>query len=178
MKRETDNGKQARGQRLPGVGVSPATAAFNPLPSPLRLRVSALKPRTAPARAAFTLMELLVVMSIMLIVSTILVAGYFGMTRAASYTAAETDVFNHLQLARQRASLDGTRVFVAVGTGALVALVALTLRGPLSEWTPPESALAIAGAALIFMPSVIVDTAGGIRLPYSDWITQAKARVL
>jgi prepilin-type N-terminal cleavage/methylation domain-containing protein len=60
---------------------------------------------------AFTLMELLVVMSIMLIVSTILVAGYFGMTRAASYTAAETDVFNHLQLARQRASLDGTRVF-------------------------------------------------------------------
>ena len=56
-------------------------------------------------------MELLVVMSIMLVVSTILVAGYFGMTRAASYTAAETDVFNHLQLARQRASLDGTRVF-------------------------------------------------------------------
>ena len=56
-------------------------------------------------------MELLVVMSIMLVVSTILVAGYFGMTRAASYAAAETDVFNHLQLARQRASLDGTRVF-------------------------------------------------------------------
>jgi len=62
-------------------------------------------------KQAFTLMELLVVMSIMLIISTILVAGYFGMTRAASYTAAETDVFNHLQLARQRASLDGTRVF-------------------------------------------------------------------
>lgn len=75
-------------------------------------------------------------------------------------------------------TLDGTRVFVAVGTGALVALVALALRGPLREWSPPETALAIAGAALIFMPSVIVDTAGGIRLPYSDWITQAKAPVL
>ena len=61
--------------------------------------------------SAFTLLELLVVMSIMLVIATILVAGYFGMTRAASYTAAETDVFNHLQLARQRASLDGTRVF-------------------------------------------------------------------
>ncbi len=62
-------------------------------------------------RQGFTLMELLVVMGIMLIVSTILVAGYFGMIRAASYTAAETDLFNHLQLARQRASLDGVRVF-------------------------------------------------------------------
>jgi prepilin-type N-terminal cleavage/methylation domain-containing protein len=70
-----------------------------------------VKLETDNGKQAFTLMELLVVMSIMLIISTILVAGYFGMTRAASYTAAETDVFNHLQLARQRASLDGTRVF-------------------------------------------------------------------
>ncbi len=70
-----------------------------------------MKLETDNGKQAFTLMELLVVMSIMLIISTILVAGYFGMTRAASYTAAETDVFNHLQLARQRASLDGTRVF-------------------------------------------------------------------
>ena len=112
MKRDTEYGLRETGdwdRRSLGVGV---------FPSPLRLRASALKPLTThhsplttPARAAFTLMELLVVMSIMLIVSTILVAGYFGMTRAASYTAAETDVFNHLQLARQRASLDGTRVF-------------------------------------------------------------------
>jgi type II secretory pathway pseudopilin PulG len=56
-------------------------------------------------------MELLVVMAIMLALSTILVAGYFGMTRAASYTAAETDVYNLLQLARQRACMDGTKVF-------------------------------------------------------------------
>jgi type II secretory pathway pseudopilin PulG len=56
-------------------------------------------------------MELLVVMAIMLTISTILVAGYFGMTRAASYAAAETDVYNLIQLARQRACLDGTKVF-------------------------------------------------------------------
>ncbi len=56
-------------------------------------------------------MELLVVMAIMLTISTILVAGYFGMTRAASNTAAESDVYNLLQLARQRACMDGTRVF-------------------------------------------------------------------
>ncbi len=56
-------------------------------------------------------MELLVVMAIMLTLSTILVAGYFGMTRAASYTAAESEVFNLLQLARQRACMDGTKVF-------------------------------------------------------------------
>jgi hypothetical protein len=74
-------------------------------------------------------------------------------------------------------TLDGTRVFVAVGTGALVALVALALQGPLREWSPPEAALAVGGAALIFMPSVIIDTAGGIRLPYSDWISQAKVRL-
>lgn len=74
-------------------------------------------------------------------------------------------------------TLDGTRVFAAVGTGALVALVSLALSGPLREWSPPEGALVIGGAALIFMPSVIIDTAGGIRLPYSDWITQAKVRL-
>ena len=85
MKLETENGKQGTGAWMP-----PAWRSLS---------------------SAFTLLELLVVMSIMLVIATILVAGYFGMTRAASYTAAETDVFNHLQLARQRASLDGTRVF-------------------------------------------------------------------
>jgi prepilin-type N-terminal cleavage/methylation domain-containing protein len=104
-----------RQPRLPRLCAS----ALKTLPRPPRLRASALKlkpftihhsPLTS-SRAAFTLMELLVVMSIMLVISSILVAGYFGMTRAASYTAAETDVFNHLQLARQRASLDGARVF-------------------------------------------------------------------
>lgn len=67
--------------------------------------------RVRRGRRGFTLMELLVVMAIMLIISTILVASYFGMIRAASYTAAENDVYNTLQLARQRACMDGSRVF-------------------------------------------------------------------
>ena len=67
--------------------------------------------RTRRARRGFTLMELLIVMAIMIVITTILVGGYFGMTRAASYHAAETGVFNLLQLARQRACMDGTKVF-------------------------------------------------------------------
>ncbi len=70
-----------------------------------------MKRETDKLKQAFTLMELLVVMAIMLIVSTFLVAGYFGMTRAASYTAAENDLFNYLQLARQRACLDGSPAY-------------------------------------------------------------------
>ena len=65
----------------------------------------------AARRDGFTLLELLVVMGIMLTLSSILVAAYFGMTRAASYNAAETDVYNLLQLARQRACMDGTTIY-------------------------------------------------------------------
>lgn len=65
----------------------------------------------AARRDGFTLLELLVVMGIMLTLSSILVAAYFGMTRAASYTAAETAVYNLLQLARQRACMDGTTIY-------------------------------------------------------------------
>ena len=71
-------------------------------------------------------------------------------------------------------TLDGTRVFVAVGTGALVAMIALSLRGPWKGWNPPVSALAIAGGVMVLSPSVIIDTAGSIRLPYSDWFSQAR----
>ncbi len=67
--------------------------------------------RTRRARRGFTLMELLIVMAIMIVITTILVGGYFGMTRAASYHAAESGVLNLMQLARQRACMDGTKVF-------------------------------------------------------------------
>jgi prepilin-type N-terminal cleavage/methylation domain-containing protein len=67
-----------------------------------------LRPR---AVRGFTLLELLVVMSIMVTVSSILVMSYFGAMRGSSYTAAEKDVRNCLLLARQRACLDGTRTF-------------------------------------------------------------------
>lgn len=56
-------------------------------------------------------MELLMVVFIMITVSTIMVAGYFGMTRTASYDAAAGDIYNSLLLARQRAAMDGTTVY-------------------------------------------------------------------
>ena len=58
-------------------------------------------------RAAFTLMELLVVMTIMAIITTIAIGSYFGITRAAAYAAAHDTVYNTLVLAKQRAVIDG-----------------------------------------------------------------------
>jgi Tfp pilus assembly protein FimT len=78
---------------------------------PMRATTTAGEPRRGGRRAAFTIMELLVVMAIMLTISTIVVSSYFGMTRAASYHAAENSVLKSLQLARQRACLDGTPVY-------------------------------------------------------------------
>lgn len=66
-------------------------------------------------------MELLVVMAIMITISTIVVSSYFGMTRAASYHAAENSVLKALQLARQRACLDGTPVqFMLIDSNSYV----------------------------------------------------------
>ncbi|MDD5706106.1 MAG: type II secretion system protein [Kiritimatiellae bacterium] len=62
-------------------------------------------------RRGFTVLELLTVIAIMMVVSTILVASFFGMGRAAAYTTARNAVFNTLHLARQRALMDGSRVF-------------------------------------------------------------------
>ena len=61
----------------------------------------------------FTLIELMVVMALMVVISTIVVSGTFGMTRSASYRTAENIVFNALQAARQQACTDGKRVVVA-----------------------------------------------------------------
>lgn len=63
--------------------------------------------RTSRGCAAFTLMELLVVIAIMAIISTIAVGGYFGMIRAAAYSAARDNVYNTLSLTRQRSVIDG-----------------------------------------------------------------------
>ncbi len=75
------------------------------------MRVESASRVARPPKAAFTLLELLVVMGIMVVLATIFISNYFGMTRAASYSAAETDVYNMLQLARQRACMDGSKVF-------------------------------------------------------------------
>lgn len=65
-------------------------------------------------------------------------------------------------------TLDGTRVFVAVGAGALVAFGSHVLRR-LRDVGPVSTGLLGAGfIALIVFPVVIVDTAGTIRLPYAD----------
>ena len=61
----------------------------------------------------FTLIELMVVMGLMILISSIVVSGTFGMTRSSSYRVAEDIVFNTLQMARQRACTDGKRVIVA-----------------------------------------------------------------
>jgi type II secretory pathway pseudopilin PulG len=66
--------------------------------------------RPASRPTAFTLIELLVVIAIIMIVSSILVASFFGMIRGSSYAAVEKNVFNTLTLARQRACIDRSRV--------------------------------------------------------------------
>ncbi len=63
--------------------------------------------RTARRGAGFTLMELLIVIAIMAIISTVAVGGYFGMMRAAAYSSAHAGVYNTLLLAKQRAVIDG-----------------------------------------------------------------------
>lgn len=68
---------------------------------------------TRKTNTGFTLIELMVVMGIMVLVTTIAVSGYFGMSRASSYVSARTVVRSVLQTAAQRACMDGRRVVVA-----------------------------------------------------------------
>ncbi len=63
--------------------------------------------------SGFTLIELMVVIGIMILIASIVVTGSFGMSRASSYMAAESVVYNTLQAARQKACTDGKRVLVA-----------------------------------------------------------------
>jgi hypothetical protein len=55
----------------------------------------------------------MVVMGLMILVTSIVVTGSFGMTRSSSYRVAQDVVYNTLQMARQRACTDGKRVIVA-----------------------------------------------------------------
>ena len=63
----------------------------------------------------FTLIELMVVVGLMILVGSIVVSGSFGMTRASGYSAAQNLVYNTLQMARQKACVDGKRVIIAFG---------------------------------------------------------------
>lgn len=69
-------------------------------------------PAARRATAGFTLMELLVVVTIMIFITTISVMNYFGVMRAAGYSTAASSVLNTLRMARQRACLDNKPVIL------------------------------------------------------------------
>ena len=60
----------------------------------------------------FSLLELLAVMSIMAMLSTVAVTGYFSAVRGMARRSAVKHIVNTLVLARQRACLEGSRISV------------------------------------------------------------------
>lgn len=66
------------------------------------------------ASKGFTLIELLVVMGLMALLTAMIFSNSFGMSQAASYAAAQEAVYNTLQMARQRACIDGKDVYVII----------------------------------------------------------------
>jgi prepilin-type N-terminal cleavage/methylation domain-containing protein len=81
-------------------------------PSHLQPSAFSLQPYSVKPRRGFTLLELLVVISMMIFITTIAVMNYFGAMRTAGYNAVSNDVFNALLMARQRACLDNKPVYV------------------------------------------------------------------
>lgn len=63
-------------------------------------------------KKAFTLIELLAVMAIMVLMSAVIIASYFGMTRGAAMRAATNHVFAALQQARQMAIMRGRATYI------------------------------------------------------------------
>lgn len=68
--------------------------------------------KTRRGKSGFTLIELLTVMAIMVLVTTIAISNYFGMNRSASFRAAQDVVYNTLQMAKQRACINGRNIYV------------------------------------------------------------------
>lgn len=68
------------------------------------------------ANRGFTLIELLVVMGLMALLTAMVFSNSFGMTQASAYSAAQETVYNVLQMARQRACIDGKDVYVILKT--------------------------------------------------------------
>lgn len=64
------------------------------------------------ARRAFTLIELLAVMGIIILMASAVAASYFGMARGAGMRAAVNQIRSTLLLARQKAIMDGMPVYL------------------------------------------------------------------
>lgn len=60
----------------------------------------------------FTLVELLVVVGLMVLVTSIVTTGAFGLSRGASFTSSKSTVSSMLEYARQKACIDGKDVVV------------------------------------------------------------------
>jgi prepilin-type N-terminal cleavage/methylation domain-containing protein len=70
--------------------------------------------RTKRNRGGFSLIELLAVMAIVAMLSTLAVTSYFSAIRGMSSRTARDNFYNALMMARQRACIDGCRVSLIV----------------------------------------------------------------
>ena len=92
------------------------------VPGLRRARTANVEPQTANCklrtanspRAAFTLIELIAVMGIIVALALLVVGGYGGMSRAIASGQASRQVADTLLLARQTACVNGVRVYVYV----------------------------------------------------------------
>ena len=73
---------------------------------------SSCAPQKLWRRGGFTLLELLVVVTIMIFITTLATMNYFGAVRTGGYTTVSHNVFNTLLMARQRACIDNKAVYV------------------------------------------------------------------
>ncbi len=69
-------------------------------------------PRLSRFRAAFTLVELLMVMFIMAFITTLVASNAFGISRSASFMSAQDLLYNTLVLAHQQACMNNHEVCV------------------------------------------------------------------
>jgi prepilin-type N-terminal cleavage/methylation domain-containing protein len=117
VKQKTDNGD--RGAERAAALAAPQAAACR------------------PSCAGFTLMELLVVITIMGLISTIAVSSYFGITRAAAYSTSHDTLYNTLVLTKQRAVIDGKMTSLVILNASEYTVVRAV--GRISHLTPAVS---------------------------------------
>lgn len=107
-------------------------------------RLSDAASRNKLSVRGFTLLELLIVITIMITITTMALINILGGTRSAKNSAAANDVFDCLTLCRQRACLDGVPAclylidsnnFIAVRAAGNIAAIGLSsTSGPTNEF--------------------------------------------